>query len=44
MVHLDNVFHDRICYTSSGGNDNSPNSLNVMVNFHYYGKNRVITW
>ena len=25
------------------GNENSPNSLNVMVNYHYYGKNRVIT-
>ena len=21
-----------------GGNENSPNSLNVMVNYHYHGK------
>ena len=27
-----------------GGNENSPDSLNVMVNYHYPGKNRVITW
>ena len=26
-----------------GGNENSPNSLNVMVNCHYHGENRVIT-
>ena len=26
-----------------GGNENSPNSLNVMVNHHYRGKNTVIT-
>ena len=26
-----------------GGNKNCPNSLNVMVNYHYHGKNRVIT-
>ena len=25
-----------------GGNDNSPNSLNVMVNYYYHGENRVI--
>ena len=25
-----------------GGNENYPNSLNVMVNDHYYGKNRAI--
>ena len=23
-----------------GGNKNSPYSLNVMVNYHYHGKNR----
>ena len=27
-----------------GGNENSPDSLNVMLNYHYYGGNRVITW
>ena len=26
-----------------GGNNNSPDSLNVMVNYHYHGENRVIT-
>ena len=26
-----------------GGNDNSPNYLNVMVNYHYHGEKRVIT-
>ena len=34
--------HDRICYTKNGGNDNSPDSLNVMVNYHYNDENRVI--
>ena len=26
-----------------GGYKNSPKSLNVMVNYHYHGENRVIT-
>ena len=26
----------------NGGNENSPDSPNVMVNYHYHGKNRVI--
>ena len=26
-----------------GGNNNSLNYLNVMVNFHYHGENRVLT-
>ena len=26
-----------------GGNENYPNSLNVMISYHYHGKNRVIT-
>ena len=26
-----------------GGNKNYQNSLNVMVNYHYHGKNRAIT-
>ena len=26
------------------GNKNSPDSLNVMINYHYHGENRVITW
>ena len=25
-----------------GGSENDPNSLNVMVNYHEHGKNRVI--
>ena len=25
------------------GNENSPDSLNGMVNYHYHGENRVIT-
>ena len=25
------------------GNENSPDSLNVMVNYHYHSENRVIT-
>ena len=28
---------------NNGGNDNSPDSLNVMVNYHYHGENKVIT-
>ena len=27
----------------NAGNDNSSDSLNVMVNYHYHGENRVIT-
>ena len=27
----------------NGGNENSPDSLNVMVNYHYHSENRVIT-
>ena len=27
----------------NGGNENSPDSLDVMVNYHYHGENRVIT-
>ena len=26
-----------------GGNKNSPDSLNIMANYHYHGENRVIT-
>ena len=36
-------FNDRICYTKTGGNKNYPYSLNIMVNYHYHGKNWVIT-
>ena len=25
-----------------GGNENYPDSLNVMVNYHFHGENRVI--
>ena len=28
---------------NNGGNENSPDSLNGMVNYHYHGENRVIT-
>ena len=34
---------DCICYTKIGGNYNSPYSLNMMVNYYYHDKNRVIT-
>ena len=27
----------------NGGNENSPDSLNVMVNYHYHSEKRVIT-
>ena len=27
-----------------GGKKNSPNSLNVIVNYYYHGENRVIIW
>ena len=27
----------------NGGDDNSPYSLNVMVNYHYHSENRAIT-
>ena len=27
-----------------GGNENSPDSLNVMLNYHYHRENRLITW
>ena len=27
----------------NGGNENSPDSLNVMVNYHYHGESRLIT-
>ena len=40
---MDNIFHDRICYTKMGGNQNSPNYINIMVNYHYHGENREST-
>ena len=30
-------------YKKIGGNENSPDYLNVMVNYHYHSKSRVIT-
>ena len=36
--------HDCIYFTKIGGDENSPDSLNVMVNYHYQGENRVVTW
>ena len=35
--------NDHICYIKNWGNDNSPDSLNIMVNYHYQSENRVIT-
>ena len=35
--------HGCICYKKIGGNENSPDSLNAMVNYHYPDENRVIT-
>ena len=43
MADMDHIFHYRICYMKIGVNKNSPNYLNVMVNYHYHGENRVIT-
>ena len=36
--------NDHIYYTKNGGDENSPYSLNVMVNYHYHSEKRVITW
>ena len=36
--------NDHIFYIKNGGNKNAPDSLNVMVNYHYHSENRVITW
>ena len=36
-------FHDCICYTKIGGNENSPSSPNIIINYHYHGENWVIT-
>ena len=36
-------FHDRICYTKIGGNENYPSYLNIMVNYHYHHDNWIIT-
>ena len=33
---------DSIRYTKKWGNENSPNSINIMVNYRYQGENRVI--
>ena len=27
-----------------GGNENSPYSLKVMINYHYHSENRLINW
>ena len=43
LVHLDNIFHYHICYMKNWGNENYPNYINVMVNYHSRGENRVIT-
>ena len=45
MVRLDNIYSKLyLLYKILGGNKNSPYSLNVMVNYHYHGENRVINW
>ena len=39
----DNIFSlSYILYEKIRGNESSPNSLKIMVNFHYHGENRVI--
>ena len=35
--------HDHICYTKIGGNENSLDSLNFMLKYHYHSENMVIT-
>ena len=40
---MDNFSHDNKCYTKIFDNKHSLNSLNVMANYHYNGKNRVTT-
>ena len=30
--------HDHMCYTKNGGNENSPDYLNAMVNYHYHSE------
>ena len=34
--------NDHICYTKIGGNEDSTDSLNLMVHYQYYGENRLI--
>ena len=43
MVQRIIFIHDHICYIEIGGNKNSPDSLNVMVNYHCHSENRVPT-
>ena len=35
--------YDHICYTKVGGNKNSPDSLNIMINYYHHDENRVST-
>ena len=35
--------NDNICYIKNWGNESSPDSLNIMANYHYHSENRVIT-
>ena len=44
LVQLDNVFFVVVYIIQKiGGNDISPNDLNVMVNYHHHIENRAIT-
>ena len=43
MVHLDKNFMIVCDIQIIKGNENSPNSLNVMVNYHYHVENRLIS-
>ena len=40
MAHLDNISHDCIMLLKIRGNENSPNSLKVMINYHCCRKTR----
>ena len=37
------LIHDHTCYTRNGGNENYPDSLIPMVNYHYSSENRAVT-
>ena len=44
IVLLDNIYYILYVTLKNGGNDNYPDSLNVMVNYNYHSENRMITW
>ena len=42
LVHLDDIYsRSYMLYKTNSVNNKSPDSLNVMVNYHYHGENRV---